>query len=64
MDSCVFLGANSSYSVLKDDHVYLEGLVESPQPRSSRGSVDEVPSQNNAVSNSTELIIELQVKCC
>lgn len=63
LDSCVFLGANSSYSAMEDDHVYLEELVESPQSRSLRGSVDEVSSQNNAVNNSTELIIELQVKC-
>ncbi|OIV92802.1 hypothetical protein TanjilG_00936 [Lupinus angustifolius] len=60
LDSCVFLGANSSYSALKDDHVYLEGLDESSQPRSSRGSVDEEPHQNTAVNNSTELIIEIQ----
>ncbi|KAG4987653.1 hypothetical protein JHK85_030636 [Glycine max] len=60
LDSCVFLGANSSYSALEDDHVYLEELVESPQSRSLRGSVDELPSQNSAVNNSTELIIELQ----
>lgn len=64
LDSCVFLGSGSSYSALADDHVYLEELVESPQSSSLRGTVDEVLCQNNAVNNSTELIIELQVKCC
>ncbi|XP_027361593.1 uncharacterized protein LOC113869468 [Abrus precatorius] len=60
LDSCIFLGANSSYSASEDDHVYLEELVESPQTRSLRGSVDELPCQNNAVNNLTELIIEIQ----
>ncbi|ESW28603.1 hypothetical protein PHAVU_002G003000 [Phaseolus vulgaris] len=60
LDSCVFLGSGSSYSALADDHVYLEELVESPQSSSLRGTVDEVLCQNNAVNNSTELIIELQ----
>ncbi|KAK7307747.1 hypothetical protein VNO77_41077 [Canavalia gladiata] len=60
LDSCIFLGANSSYSALEGDHVYMEELIESPQPRSLRGSVDEVTGQNDAVNNSTELIIELQ----
>lgn len=64
LDSCVSLGANSSYSALKDDHVYLEGLIESPQTMSGRERVHEVPSQNNTVNSSAELIIELQVKCC
>lgn len=64
LDSCVFLGSDSSYSALADDHVYLEELVESPQSRSLRGSVDEGLRENNAVNNSTELIIELQVKYC
>lgn len=60
LDSCVFLGANSSYSALNEDHVYLEQSVESPQAMSLRGRVHEVPSQNNAVNSSAELIIELQ----
>ncbi|KAE9596742.1 putative vacuolar protein sorting-associated protein [Lupinus albus] len=60
LDSCVFLGANSCYSTLKDDHVYLEGLDEISQPRSPRGNVDEEPYQSSAVDNSTELIIEIQ----
>ncbi|KAL5075850.1 hypothetical protein RYX36_014834 [Vicia faba] len=63
LDSCVFLGANSSYSALNDDHVYLEQSVESPQAISPRGSVHEVPSQNNAANSSAEVIVELQVKC-
>ncbi|KAL5070373.1 hypothetical protein RYX36_021260 [Vicia faba] len=61
LDSCVFLGANSSYSALNDDHVYLEQSVESPQAISPRGSVHEVPSQNNAANSSAEVIVELQV---
>ncbi|CAI8595175.1 unnamed protein product [Vicia faba] len=60
LDSCVFLGANSSYSALNDDHVYLEQSVESPQAISPRGSVHEVPSQNNAANSSAEVIVELQ----
>ncbi|KAK4262505.1 hypothetical protein QN277_028058 [Acacia crassicarpa] len=60
LDSCVFLGVNSSYSVSKDDHVYLEALQQSQQRSALRGSGDEVPCQNNAISNSTEFIIELQ----
>ncbi|CAK8539544.1 unnamed protein product [Lathyrus sativus] len=60
LDSCVFLGANSSYSALNDDHVYLEQSVESPQAMSPRGRVHEVPSQNNAVNSSAEVIVELQ----
>lgn len=62
MDSCVFLGANSSYSVLKDDQVYLETLQETHQRNALGGSGDEVPCENNAISYSTtEFIIELQV---
>ncbi|KAL5098135.1 hypothetical protein RYX36_002462 [Vicia faba] len=61
LDSCVFLGANNSYSALNDDHVYLEQSVESPQAISPRGSVHEVPSQNNAANSSAEVIVELQV---
>ncbi|KAL5101843.1 hypothetical protein RYX36_006170 [Vicia faba] len=63
LDSCVFLGANSSYSALNDDHVYLEQSVESPQAISPRGSVHEVPSQNNAANSSAEVIVELQNGC-
>jgi vacuolar protein sorting-associated protein 13A/C len=64
LDSCVFLGANSSYSASNDDRVYLEQSVESPQAMSPRGRVHEVAGQNNAVNSSAEVIIELQVKCC
>ncbi|CAI8616148.1 unnamed protein product [Vicia faba] len=60
LDSCVFLGENSSYSALNDDHVYLEQSVESPQAISPRGSVHEGPSQNNAANSSAEVIVELQ----
>lgn len=63
LDSCIFLGANSRYSALNDDHVYLEQSVESPQAMSPRGRVHEVPSQNNTVNSSAEVIVELQVKC-
>ncbi|MED6185793.1 hypothetical protein PIB30_060531 [Stylosanthes scabra] len=64
LDSCVLLGANSSYSASKEDNVYLEAFEESPSQRSLRGSIHDEPYQSNAVNNSTELIIELQVKCC
>ncbi|KAK7309084.1 hypothetical protein RJT34_05549 [Clitoria ternatea] len=60
LDSCILLGANSSYSALEDDHVYLEEVAESPPPMSLRGSMEEVACQNNVVNNSTELIIEVQ----
>ncbi|QHO57647.1 uncharacterized protein DS421_3g84030 [Arachis hypogaea] len=64
LDSCVLLGANSSYSVSKEDNVYLEDFEESPSERSLRGNILDELYQSNAVNNSTELIIELQVKCC
>ncbi|XP_020979196.1 uncharacterized protein LOC107640015 [Arachis ipaensis] len=60
LDSCVLLGANSSYSVSKEDNVYLEDFEESPSERSLRGNILDEPYQSNAVNNSTELIIELQ----
>ncbi|QHO57645.1 Chaperone protein [Arachis hypogaea] len=64
LDSCVLLGANSSYSVSKEDNVYLKDFEESPSERSLRGNILDELYQSNAVNNSTELIIELQVKCC
>ncbi|RYR67282.1 hypothetical protein Ahy_A03g013604 isoform A [Arachis hypogaea] len=60
LDSCVLLGANSSYSVSKEDNVYLEDFEESPSERSLRGNILDELYQSNAVNNSTELIIELQ----
>ncbi|RYR67284.1 hypothetical protein Ahy_A03g013606 [Arachis hypogaea] len=61
LDSCVLLGANSSYSVSKEDNVYLKDFEESPSERSLRGNILDELYQSNAVNNSTELIIELQI---
>jgi hypothetical protein len=64
LDSCIFLGANSSYSALEDDQVYLEEENEVPHSSSSRESINDVPSPNIVADRSTEFIIELQVKFC
>lgn len=64
MDSCVFLGANSSYSALEDDQVYLEEDNEVPHSSSSTESINDVPAQDIVADRSTEFIIELQVKYC
>jgi vacuolar protein sorting-associated protein 13A/C len=61
LDSCIFLGANSSYSALEDDQVYLEEENEVPHSSSSRESTNDVPSPNIVADRSTEFIIELQV---
>ncbi|KAE8055526.1 hypothetical protein FH972_012359 [Carpinus fangiana] len=60
LDSCIFLGANSSYSALEDDQVYLEEDNEVPHSSSSRESINDVPSPNIVADRSTEFIIELQ----
>lgn len=62
MDSCILLGTNSSYTVSKDDGVYLEEVDEASYgPYSKEGLNRELPP-NNAVKRSTEFTIELQVK--
>ncbi|KAK9266873.1 hypothetical protein L1049_027132 [Liquidambar formosana] len=60
LDSCIFLGTNSSYSASEDDQVYLEAGDEGPCLDSSGESVNVVTSQNIGVNRSTEFIIELQ----
>jgi hypothetical protein len=64
LDSCIFLEANSSYSALEDDKVYLEEENEVPDSSSSREKINDVPSQDIVADRSTEFIIELQVKYC
>lgn len=60
LDSCILLGANSSYSASKEDGVYLEGGDEDPLQNRSSENVNDLPSQNSAVDRSVELIIEFQ----
>lgn len=61
MDSCVFLGANSSYSASKDDQVYLEEENEISHSSTSRERINDVPSQDTIADRSMEFVIELQV---
>lgn len=63
LDSCISLGANSSYSASKEDQVFLEGGDEGPDLNSARESVSDLASPSVAVERPTEYIIELQVKC-
>ncbi|XP_058190168.1 uncharacterized protein LOC131307586 isoform X5 [Rhododendron vialii] len=60
LDSCIFLGTNSSYSASENDKVYLEEGDEGPQLNSSGQIGAGVASQNTTNRSSTELIIELQ----
>lgn len=60
LDSCIFLGTNSSYSVSEDDLVYLEGCDEGPPLNPSGETINGAPSQNVADDRSMEFIIELQ----
>ncbi|KAJ0048722.1 hypothetical protein Pint_15724 [Pistacia integerrima] len=60
LDSCILLGANSSYSALKDDGVLLEVGDEDPHLDDSRESANNIPSENPAGDRSMEFIIELQ----
>ncbi|XP_043715720.1 uncharacterized protein LOC122664096 isoform X2 [Telopea speciosissima] len=60
LDSCIVLGANSSYSASEDDHVFLESLNDGPHCNSSEERTNSVPTKNIAADSSTELIIELQ----
>ncbi|ERN15489.1 uncharacterized protein LOC18443778 [Amborella trichopoda] len=62
LDSCIYLGANSSYSALEEDHVFLgKGNVRLPQD-----GLEEmtgcIPSSPSVVTSSsiTEFIVELQ----
>ncbi|XP_047340404.1 uncharacterized protein LOC124943990 [Impatiens glandulifera] len=60
LDSCIFLGTNSSYSALEDDKVYLESVHEFPQLDSSEEASGSGPRQNPPTGRSTEFVIELQ----
>lgn len=62
LDSCILLGANSSYSASEDDQVYLEGGDEGSQLNSNGESINRRPNQGVGVDRSTEFIIELQVR--
>ena len=62
LDSCIFLGANSSYSASEDDQVYLEEENDDPHAGSSSESINDVPPQDTIADRSTEIIVELQVK--
>lgn len=64
LDSCIFLGTNSSYSASENDKVYLEEGDEGPQLNSSGQIGTGIASQNTTNRSSTELIIELQVYVC
>lgn len=59
MDSCIVLGANSSYSISEDDHVILEHEDEPSQEFSGDCPVTE--NQNIENGKPSEFIIELQV---
>ncbi|GER35434.1 pleckstrin homology (PH) domain-containing protein [Striga asiatica] len=59
-DSCILLGANSSYSANEKDNVYLEGERGSPSDNSEGRNITAVASANGTLGGSTELIFELQ----
>lgn len=61
LDSCILMGANSSYSVAKDDCVYLETENECLPSNPRIGSIEQKVSQTPPAEKSTELIVELQV---
>ncbi|KAJ4846821.1 hypothetical protein Tsubulata_004613 [Turnera subulata] len=60
LDSCIFLGSNSAYSVSEDDMVYLEGEHDGLSGSNLGENSEELPPQEATVDRSTELIIELQ----
>ena len=62
LDSCILLGANSSYSASEHDQVYLEVGDESSQSNSDGESIDRRPAQGVGVDRSTGFVIELQVR--
>ncbi|KAG9142715.1 hypothetical protein Leryth_005471 [Lithospermum erythrorhizon] len=59
LDSCVSLGANSSYSASEDDKVYLEGEAATESPHHAK-STNNVNSKDAAANKSTEFIIEFE----
>ncbi|KAK6935059.1 Pleckstrin homology domain [Dillenia turbinata] len=60
LDSCILLGSNSSYSISKDDQVYLEEGDESNCLQPSGEGINSRSSQNNAVDRPREFIMEVQ----
>ncbi|KAF8380627.1 hypothetical protein HHK36_028116 [Tetracentron sinense] len=60
LDSCILLGANSSYSASEDDQVFLERGNEDPLLNTSEERTNNVPTQNIAADRSKEFVIELQ----
>ncbi|KAJ4951540.1 hypothetical protein NE237_028372 [Protea cynaroides] len=61
LDSCIVLGANSSYSASEDDHVVLESMNDDgAQSNSSEERINSAALQNIAADSSTELTIKLQ----
>lgn len=64
LDSCIFFGSDSGYSVSRNDQVQLEEHDDVPITESSRESINDQPPEDTLVDRSTEFIIELQVKFC
>lgn len=61
MDSCILLGADSSYSASEEDKVHLEEYDVASQGQSSVEGPTRVSSRNAPVQQPSELILELQV---
>ncbi|KAJ0970742.1 hypothetical protein J5N97_018701 [Dioscorea zingiberensis] len=59
LDCCIFLGANSSYSVSEDDHVYFEH-EESAALHSLEEIMESGVTESNVVERFTDLNLELQ----
>ena len=59
LDSCVVLGANSSYSASEDDHVVLK--YEDGPPENTLRNIQVTELQNTENRKPSEFIIELQV---
>nr|XP_027080056.1 uncharacterized protein LOC113703042 isoform X2 [Coffea arabica] len=60
LDSCMFLGSNSSYSATEDDNVFLDEGDSGHSQSYSGESSNSVSPQNVAGSRSTEIVFELQ----
>ncbi|XP_048140983.1 uncharacterized protein LOC115736923 isoform X3 [Rhodamnia argentea] len=60
LDSCIYLGTNSSYTALKDDDVYLEEIDGASCGPYSKEDLNQELPPNNAVVRSTEFTVELQ----
>ncbi|KAL6008539.1 hypothetical protein ACLOJK_034052 [Asimina triloba] len=60
LDSCILLGANSSYSAAEDDNVFLGSGYERPTQDSVEEVSNHAQATNADVDRPTEFIIELQ----